>query len=177
MARATARGPGKLASSRRRPAQASGARRTAPGIPVPPETVPAAAVESETPPAPAAESESAPAPAAKPKPQPESEPPAPSTATAKPEPTPPAPANVDDFVREAQRAWMRGHHAVAISKAQAALKGDPTHAQAVQAYEIIGTCSCAIGEAGAAREAASHLSDTKRELVKAVCEKHGLTIE
>jgi hypothetical protein len=150
---------------------------------VPAETEPAAAVESETAPtpaaetapAPAAESETAPAPAAKPNPRPKSDPPSPSTATAKPEP--PAPENVDDLVREAQRAWMRGHHAVAIGKAQAALKGAPTQAQAVQAYEIIGTCSCALGEAGAAREAASHLSDTKRELVKAVCEKHGVTID
>jgi hypothetical protein len=48
---------------------------------------------------------------------------------------------------------------------------------AVQAYEIITTCSCAIGEADAAREAASHLSDTKRELVKAMCMKNGVIIE
>ncbi len=167
MVSATARGPGKLASSRTRPARASSARQTAPVIPVPPETAPA----------PAAESETAPAPAAKPEPQPESEPPVPSTATAEPEPTPPAPANVDDLVREAQRAWMSGQYAAAISKAQAALRAEPKHAQAVQAYEIITTCSCAIGEADAAREAASHLSDTKRELVKAMCMKNGVIIE
>jgi hypothetical protein len=171
MARATARGRGKLASSRTRSARASSARRTAPVIPVPPETAPAPAPVAES------ESETAPAPAAKPEPQPESEPPVPSTATAEPEPTPPAPANVDDLVREAQHAWMSGHYAAAIGKAQAALEAEPTHAKAVQAYEIIATCSCAIGEADAARQAASHLSDTKREMVKAMCMKNGVTIE
>jgi hypothetical protein len=130
-------------------------------------------VTSETAPAPAAESETAPAA----KPEPETKPQAPSTATAEPEPTPPAPPTVDDLVREAQKAWMRGHYAVAISEAQAALKSEPKQAQAVQAYEIIATSSCAIGQADTAREAASHLSDTKRELVKAACEKHGVTIE
>ncbi|HJX66369.1 MAG TPA: hypothetical protein VJ860_20730, partial [Polyangia bacterium] len=91
--------------------------------------------------------------------------------------TPPVPVTVDDIVREAQHAWMSGQYAAAIGKARAALKAEPKHAQAVRAYEIIATCSCAIGEADAAREAASHLSDTKRELVKAMCMKDGVTIE
>jgi serine/threonine protein kinase len=165
MARATARGTGKLALSRTRATRASSARRTAPAISAPIETAPASAAEPET----------APAPAVRPEPQAESEPPAPIAATAEPEP--PAPANVDDLVREAQYAWMRGHYTAAISKAHSALKADPKPAQAVQAYEIIATCSCAIGEADAAREAASHLSDTKRELVRAMCKENGVTIE
>jgi serine/threonine protein kinase len=181
MARATARGPGKLASSRIRPARANRARRIARVIPVPPETAPAAASAPETAPAaeaaPTAAAESELAPAAKAKPQPEPEAPAPKAATAEPEPTPPAPASVDDLVGEAQRAWMAGHYAAAIGKAQAALKAEPTPAQAAQAYEIIATCSCAIGKADAARAAASHLNDTKREAVKAMCEKNGVMIE
>src|ERR1039457_2220609 len=206
-ARATARGSGKVASSRIRPVSASSARRTARVIRVPPETATALATEAETAPVPAAETatapaaetatapaaetatapapvakaetapvakaETAPAPAAKAKPQPESELPAPRMATAESKPTP----TVDDLVREAQHAWMAGHYAAAIGKAQSALKAEPTLAQAVQAYEIIATCSCAIGKADAARAAASHLSDTKREAVKAVCEKNGVTIE
>jgi outer membrane protein assembly factor BamD (BamD/ComL family) len=72
---------------------------------------------------------------------------------------------------------MRGHHTAAISKAQSVLKAKPKPAQVVQAYEIIATCSCALGQADAAREAASHLSDTRRELVKAVCKRNGVTIE
>jgi serine/threonine-protein kinase len=176
MARATSRGPGKLVALRTRPTQASG-RQMAPAIPAPLESVAEIAPAAETTPTPAAApaAETTSARAAKPKPQPESEPPTPSAATA--EPAPPAPTTVDDLVREAQRAWMRGHYAAAIGKAQAALKAEPKAAQAVQAYEIIATCSCAIGAADAAREAASHLSDSKRELVKASCEKNGVTIE
>jgi hypothetical protein len=162
---ATARDLGKLALSRSRPAQANSARLTVPVIHVPPEP---ATVST-----PAAEAE--PAPAAKPKLQPGSQ--APSAATAETEPTLPVPATVDNLVREAQHAWMRGHYAAAISKAQAALNAEPKPAQAVQSYEIIATCSCALGEANAAREAASHLSDTKREQVKATCMKNGVTIE
>ena len=175
MAGPAARGPGKLALSRPRPAQASNARRAAPMIPLPPEAAPAPAAESDTAPPPAAESETTAGPAAKPRPQ--TEPPSPITASAKPEPTPPAPANAEDLVREAQQAWMRGHFAAAISKAQAALEAQPKDAQSVQAYEIIATCSCAIGKTDSARDAAAHLSATKRETVKAVCEKKGVTIE
>jgi serine/threonine-protein kinase len=180
------RAPVKLVASRTRPAQANRARRAARGSPMPAEAAPASATGFEKVPGPAAESEPAPtaklkpqpeaetAPVAKPRPQPESEPSAPSTASAEPEPAPPT---ADDLVREAQRAWMRGHYAVAIDKAQAALKAEPKRAQAAQAYEIITTSSCAIGQADTAREAASHLSDGKREQVKAACEKHGVTIE
>jgi hypothetical protein len=90
---------------------------------------------------------------------------------------PPAPATANDLVREAQDAWMAGHYASAISKAQAALKAEPKPAQAVQAYELIATCACAIGQPDAAREAASHLGDSKRELVRARCTKNGVTID
>jgi len=36
---------------------------------------------------------------------------------------------------------------------------------------------CAIGQTDAAREAALHLSDSKREAVRAMCMKNGVTIE
>jgi len=169
--RPTVRAPGKLALSRLHPAQASGARRTTPVMPVPPTRVLAA--ESEAAPAPTAQSETAALPTAKPRPQPEP----PASSTAEPASPPPTPATVDDLVREAQHAWMRGHHALAIGQAQSALRADPNPAQAVQAYELIATCSCAIGKADAAREAASHLSDSKREAVRAMCTKNGVTIE
>ena len=161
--RAAGRGPDKPASSRIRPVQANSVLRTARVIPAPPETANA----------PAAKSETATAPAAKPESPPKAEPPAPSAATAQPTP----PANVDDLVREAQQAWMSGQYAAAIRKAQAALKAEPQPAQVAQSYEIIGACDCAIGKPDAAREAASHLSDTKREAIKAICKKNGVTIE
>ena len=77
----------------------------------------------------------------------------------------------------AQQMWLRGHYGAAIGKAEAALDAEPKPAQAMQAYEIIATCSCALGRADAAREAMSHLNNTKREAVKTVCEKKGVTIE
>jgi len=72
---------------------------------------------------------------------------------------------------------MAGNYAVAISKARTALKSEPKHAQTVQSYEIIATSCCALGEAAAAREAASHLGTTERELVRTMCKETGLTIE
>ena len=72
---------------------------------------------------------------------------------------------------------MAGHYALAISKARTALKAEPKHAQAVQAYEIIATSSCALGQIGAAREAALHLSGADRDLVKTMCKASGVTIE
>ena len=151
--RATTGGSGKHASSRARATSAKRARRAAHAAPVP----------SPTAPVPAAE------------PMPESEPPAPSTAA--PEPAPVEPANAEDLLGEAQRTRKRGHFAAAISRARAALEAEPTPAQAAQAYELIGICACSIGDASAAREAAAHLAETKRDLVKAMCEAMGQKIE
>ena len=158
---AVAISPGKVAPApaRAHSARTSSARRTTSKILVQPESVQVPV--AETVPTPAAPSESA------------SE----SASTTEPTPTLSAPATVDALVREAQRAWMAGNYAAAIGKAQSALKAEPKPAQAVQAYEIIATSSCAIGQADAAREAFSHLGDTKRELVKATCAKHGVTID
>jgi len=178
-----AHGPGKVALARTRPAQASSTRRKTWSIPVQAERVPAPAVESAR--APALVAESAPAPGSVPA-LAAGSPPAPVTPAPAAESEnaqvpvverPPAPATVDDLVHEAQRAWMAGHYAAAIGKAQSALKAEPKPAQAMQAYEIIATSSCAIGQADDAREASSHLSDAKRELVKTTCAKHGVTID
>ncbi len=99
---------------------------------------------------------------------------APSLTAPPPEPPPPS---AEDLVREAQRTRSRGHYAAAIAKAEAALKADPTPAQALQAYEVIGASSCGLRNGNAAREAASHLDDSKREAVRAACEKHGVPIQ
>ena|GEM_PF-1127249 len=202
---AKAKRSGKLAASRPRAVKARGARRGATAIPAAsesasaakpesappaePESVPAAKPES----APAEKPESAPAakpetaspaepvpatePAAKSKPQPEAQSPTPSAAAGEPEPTPPAPPTVDEILREAEHAWSKGHHARAILKARTALGADASPAQVMQAYEVIGRSSCARRDADTAREAASHLNDAKRETVKSVCEKNGVSIE
>ncbi len=147
MASSTLRAPSKLALPHHRPLQARSARQRAHAMPV----ASGASPEPEHARMPAAE---------------------PATM-----PMPPAPPTVDDLVREAQQTWMRGHYAAAIGKAQAALDAKPNQAQAAQAYEVIGTCACAIGQVDVAREAASHLSDSKRAPVKAACEKRGVAIE
>jgi eukaryotic-like serine/threonine-protein kinase len=118
-------------------------------------------------------SATAPTPAAEPPPEPE--PPAPSKAAAE-APAAEAP-NAEDLLGEAQRTRKRGHFAAAISKARQALDAEPTAAQAAQAYELIGICSCSIGEASAARDAASHLAGSRLDLVKAMCDEMGQAIE
>jgi hypothetical protein len=161
MAEATAHPADELALSGIRPTQASNTRRTARVGSMTPETAPVLAAKT--------------APATKPVPR--SAPLASTTATAKSAPTSPAPASVEDLVREAQRAWMAGQYAAAISKAQTALKARPTYAQAMQAYEIIATSSCALGQSAAAHEATFHLSGAERELVKTMCKASEMTIE
>jgi hypothetical protein len=177
--KAASRGSGKPASSRARATRARHPSYPVAAMPAPFESTPAAEPES----APAAEPESAPAAepesasVAEPMPRSEPEPPVSSKTAPVSEPAAPAPPKADDLVREAQQRRMRGHYAAAIGKAEAALEAEPTPAQAARAYEIIGMCACAIGDGRAAREAASHLGEAKRELVREACEKKGLPIE
>jgi len=57
------------------------------------------------------------------------------------------------------------------------LGASPKPGQAVQAYEIMATCSCALHKRERALEAASHLDASRRESVKAVCAKNGVPFE
>ena len=95
-----------------------------------------------------------------------------------PEPPPPAPplptVDVEALLREAQQAWTRQHYAVAIEKAREVLKTAPNRQAA---HQIIAVCSCAVGAADDAREAASHLDEHKRDLVRTLCQRHGVTLE
>jgi len=90
-----------------------------------------------------------------------------------PEPPPPAPplptVDVEALLREAQQAWTRQHYAVAIEKAREVLKTAPNRQAA---HQIIAVCSCAVGAADDAREAASHLDEHKRDLVRTLCQRH-----
>jgi len=156
-----------------RPTRRSSSRRQAPVVPVPAEAEPQTTDESAPKPEPAAPSPAA----AAPEPSPEPIAPQPSSAATVAEDKPADSASVDKLIRESQQAWINGHHALAISKAQAALDAKPRRVQAAQAYQIIGISSCSIGKAADAREAASHLDEMKRETVRAVCEKNGVTIE
>ncbi len=102
--------------------------------------------------------------------------PAPSPVATTPEPPPPpAPAvDTDALLRKAQQAYLNNYYAVAIENAREVLKARP-NSQA--AYQIIAACSCSLGEAAEAREAASHLDGKKRKLALTVCERKGLKID
>jgi hypothetical protein len=94
-------------------------------------------------------------------------------------PTPvaaPAEATVDieALLRDAQQAWSKQYYAVAIGKAEAALKIDPGRQAA---YQIIAVCSCALRRADAAQQAISHLDEHKRRMVQTLCQRHGVTLE
>ena len=110
--------------------------------------------------------------------------PTPSAAAAAP-PAPPAPpepaaaptkatGDIEGVLREAQEAWSKQYYAVAIDKAEAALKLDPGRQTA---YQIIAVCSCALRQAEAAKQAISHLDEHKRRLVQTLCQRHGVTLE
>jgi hypothetical protein len=72
---------------------------------------------------------------------------------------------------------MGGQNAVAIARAQAALKAGPGPAQATQAYEIIGMCACTLRDAATARDAISHVGITRREMIKGACQENGVLIK
>jgi hypothetical protein len=76
-------------------------------------------------------------------------------------------------MREAQQAWTRRHYAVAINNARSALALSPDRPLA---YQIIAVCSCALHNAEDAEQAAAHLDQVKRKLVRAVCEKDGVIL-
>lgn len=101
-------------------------------------------------------------------------PPAPAP-VATPEPPPPPPAvDTDALLRKAQQAYMSNYYGVAIENAREVLKAKPNN---LAAYQIIAACSCSLGEAADAREAASHLDDKRRKLALSVCEHKGIKID
>jgi len=70
--------------------------------------------------------------------------------------------------------WSRGHYGVAIDKAREVLKTDPSRQAA---YQIIAVCSCAAGAAADAVEAASHLDERTRSLVRELCQRNGVSLD
>ena len=109
-----------------------------------------------------------------PPPPPVPAPPAPPAAPA-PVATPAeATVDIEALLRDAQQAWSKQYYAVAIGKAEAALKIDPGRQTA---YQIIAVCSCAIRQADAAKQAVSHLDEHKRRMVQTLCQHHGVTLD
>jgi ABC transport system ATP-binding/permease protein len=98
--------------------------------------------------------------------------PAPARAgeSAKPEPAPAADA--DKLIKDAQQAWLRGQHAVAIDAARKALRQKPNLANA---YQIIAICSCALHDADGAAKAYEKLDERNKLYVKSSCQKNGIS--
>jgi len=89
-------------------------------------------------------------------------------------PTDSSDVEVEALLKEAQQAWLKQYYAVAIDKAQAVLRADPKR---YNAYQIIAVSSCAMGDTDAARKAAAHLDDHKRQQVIALCKRQGVDLE
>jgi serine/threonine protein kinase len=107
-------------------------------------------------------------------PEPEAPPPTPAAPPPTSAPPPIPPADVQALLHEAQTAWTKRYYAVAIDKAREVLKAEPKRQAA---HQIIAVCSCAIGRADDAREAAAHLDEHKRKMVQALCQRDGVTLE
>jgi serine/threonine protein kinase len=123
----------------------------------------------------------APAPAEPEPPSPEPPTPTEPTATSPTEataPSAPPTANAADearaLMRQAQEAWVKKYYAVAIDRARSALELSPNSSQA---YQIITLCSCSLGQADEARQAAAHLDSAKRTIVRRLCARNGIEIE
>jgi serine/threonine protein kinase len=124
-----------------------------------------------TPVAAAPESEPAsPVPAELPVPSPAAEPTPAATAA----PTDDQHTLHDTLLREAQQAWLRQHYAMAVDKARSAIALSPDDRLA---YQIIVVCSCALHNADDAQQAIAHLELGKRNLVRGLCEKHGVVLD
>jgi len=78
------------------------------------------------------------------------------------------------MLHEAQQAWVRRHYALAIDRAHLALTLSPN---LPLAYQIITLCACALQKAEDAKQAAVHLDPAKRNLVRMLCAKDGVTLD
>ena len=78
------------------------------------------------------------------------------------------------LVHEAQQAWVRKHYALAIDRARLALALSPN---LPLAHQIITLCSCALLKAQDAKQAAAYLDPAKRNLVRTLCAKDGVTLD
>jgi pSer/pThr/pTyr-binding forkhead associated (FHA) protein/tetratricopeptide (TPR) repeat protein len=81
-------------------------------------------------------------------------------------------ADADKLIKEAQQAWLRGQHAVAIDAARKALRVKPN---LTNAYQIIAICSCALHDADAAAKAYEKLDERNKLYVKSSCQKNGIS--
>lgn len=98
--------------------------------------------------------------------------PAPAPAARAPEPEPTG--DPDEFIKQAQDAWLRGQYAAAIEAARGALKVKPG---LMRAYQIIAVCSCSLRDQDGAGRAYAQLDSRNKGLVKSLCQKNGIELD
>lgn len=81
--------------------------------------------------------------------------------------------DADDYIKEAQEAWLHGQFAAAIASSRKALRLKPGM---VRAYQIIAVCSCSLRDQNGATKAYERLDDKNRQMVRSLCEKNGVNL-
>jgi pSer/pThr/pTyr-binding forkhead associated (FHA) protein len=90
-----------------------------------------------------------------------------------------APAQGDDgpdpdtLMKQAREAWLRGQCGSAVDLSRKALHAKPGMNDA---YQVIAVCSCTLKDVDAATRAYAKLDDKNRNLVRALCQKNGVTV-
>ena len=79
----------------------------------------------------------------------------------------------DALMKQAREAWLRGQCGAAVDLSRKALHAKPGMSDA---YQIIAVCSCTLKDADAAGRAYAKLDDKNRNLVRALCQKNGVTV-
>jgi ABC transport system ATP-binding/permease protein len=79
----------------------------------------------------------------------------------------------DALMKQAREAWLRGQCGAAVDLSRKALHAKPGMSDA---YQIIAVCSCTLKDSEAAARAYAKLDDKNRNLVRALCQKNGVTV-
>jgi hypothetical protein len=82
-------------------------------------------------------------------------------------------ADPDALMKQAREAWLRQQCGAAVDLSRKALHAKPG---LTDAYQIIAVCSCTLKDADAAGRAYAKLDDKNRNLVRALCQKNGVTV-
>jgi len=76
-------------------------------------------------------------------------------------------------MKQAREAWLKQQCGAAVDLSRKALHAKPGM---TDAYQIIAVCSCTLKDADAAGRAYAKLDDKNRNLVRALCQKNGVTV-
>ncbi len=81
--------------------------------------------------------------------------------------------DADALMKQARESWLRQQCGAAVDLSRKALRAKPGM---TDAYQIIAVCSCTLKDADAANRAYLKLDDKNRNLVRSLCQKHGIAL-